>query len=478
MRDSKGDGNRLCKIKCAVLAAAVVFTSFFVSGCFKTRPPRVSHSYVDEEVKPGSPTEASPTPTATPTPDPKIEALKLASQAGLTEKDLKGQYALFERYYEIVSTNDNLNGYREFIYHLFPVIADHLKSENEEYFFDKVRSLKIIENHTDGIDGQYIQSENRVEVEPGLTEKMGEGAYSAVLYHELMHFIDLNIAGNEFSRYLALLDDGTIHKYCDLSYAERGHIKSYLYTYFTEGGAEMYTSEYFTHAPNSYLIRVRFMVALKYIFGAETIDDMFFAGDTDYQFYELLKANEFTDEEIAKLFKGMKNSADALKEPKTLIDPREALIRLYIKNVGEEYEKDKIFCRILGTMNFDADLNKIPSDYSKFYLKQSGIPQEVIVQIWGYVTNYVGNYDVQWGFVGTPGPLYLDGQLKVVTMVAPVEGPMLDYKSFVSDYDFEKDELKDCELYENWMPKPLDGSTSGTGTTTSTSGSDETTETT
>ena len=478
MKNFRGNGNRLFKVKCAVLAASVMLTSFSLCGCFQTRPPRVTHAHADDEVKPGSPTEASPTPTATPTPDPKIEAVKLAKEAGLTEKDLKGQYALFERYYEVVSSNQNLSGYREFIYHLFPIIADHLKSENEEYFFDKVGSLKITEHHTNGIDGQYIQSENRVEVEPDLTNKLGEGAYSAVLYHELMHFIDLNIAGNEFSRYLALLDDGTIHRYCDLTYPERGRIKSYLYTYFTEGGAEMYTSEYFTYAPNSYLVRVRFLVAMKYIFGAEKVDDMFFAGDTDYQFYELLKANEFTDEEIVKLFTGMKNSADALKEPKSLIDPREALIRLYIKNIGPDYEKDKTFCRILGTMNFDQDLNKIPSDYSKFYQKQTGIPQEVVVQIWGYVTNYVGNYDVQWGFVGTPGPLYLDGQLKVVIMAAPMSGDMLDYKSFVSDYEFEKDELKDCTLYDNWMPAPIEGSSSGSTTGTSTSGSDETTETT
>ena len=478
MKIFSGDMNRLNKVKCAVLAVSVALTSFSLCGCFETRPPRVSHSYVDEEVKPGSPTEASPTPTATPTPDPKAEAIKLAAQVGLTEKELRGQYELFERYYEVVSTNDHLTGYREFIYHIFPVIADHLKSENEEYFFDKVRTLKIIEYHTNGIDGQYIFSDNRVEVEPGLTEKLGEGAYSAVLYHELMHFIDLNIAGNEFSRYLMLMDDGSVRKYCDLSIAERDHVKSYLYTYFTEGGAEMYTSEYFTHAPNSYLVRVRFLVAMKYIFGAEKIDDMFFAGDTDYQFYELLKANDFTEEEIIKLFKGMKNSADVFKDPKAVMDPRECLIRLYIKNVGEEYEKDKTFCRIIGTMNGDADMNKIPSDYSKFYQKQTGIPQEVLVQIWGYVTNYVGNYDVQWGFVGNPGPLYLDGQLKIVIMAAPMEGPKLDYKSFVADYDFEKDELKDCELHESWMPKPIEDSTPGTGTTTSTSATDETTETT
>ena len=404
------------------------------------------------------------------------EALRIAEEAGLSKEDLRGKYAFFLRYSEAVMSNAGVLEYRNYLYKFFPVVADHIKSGKEDYFIGKLGSLGIYTVRSDEYAGALFR--DYVNLNADNLIDWGEQYNDLVIYHELMHFIDLNIAGNEFSRYLALLDDGTIHKYCDLSYAERGRIKSYLYTYFTEGGAEMYTSEYFTYAPNSYLIRVRFLVAMKYIFGAEKIDDMFFAGDTDYQFYELLKANEFTDEEIVKLFSGMKNSADALKEPKSLIDPREALIRLYIKNVGPDYEKDKTFCRILGTMNFDQDLNKIPSDYSKFYQKQTGIPQEVVVQIWGYVTNYVGNYDVQWGFVGTPGPLYLDGQLKVVIMAAPMSGDMLDYKSFVSEYDFEKDELKDCTLYDNWMPAPIEGSSSGNTTGTSTSGSDETTETT
>ena len=456
MGNFMGDNRRFLKLKCAFLAAAVAVAPLCLSGCFETKPPRVTHSMADEDVKPGSPTEASPTPTATPTPDPKFEALAMAEKAGLTEAELKGKYELFKKYYEIVSKNENLKGYREYVYHLFPIVADHLKSENEEYFFDRVSTLKIIENHTNGIDGQYVQQANRVEVEPNLTGKLGEGAYSAVLYHELMHFIDLNIAGNEYANYLVLLKDGNIHKYSDLDYSQRDDIDDYLYTYFTEGGAEMYTSEYFTYAPNSYLVRVRFLVALKYIYGCEKIDEMFFSGDTDAQFYELLKANEFTDEEITKAFRAMRNSADVFKEPKTLIDPREILVRLYMKNVGPDYAKDKTFCLILGTMNFDAEMNKIPSEYSGFYQKQSAVPQEVVLQIWGYVTNYVGNYDVQWGFVGTPGPIYLNGALKITIMAAPTEGDILEYKSFVSDYDFETNELKDCSLVENWTPKAVD----------------------
>ena len=123
------------KLKCVILAASVLLASVSLAGCFETRSPRTAHSQANAEVKPGTPTEASPTPTLTPTPDPKDDAVKLASEVGLEEKDLKGKYDLFIRYAEAVRSNPEFNGRREFIYHLFPVIADHLKSENEEFFF-------------------------------------------------------------------------------------------------------------------------------------------------------------------------------------------------------------------------------------------------------------------------------------------------------------------------------------------------------
>ncbi len=442
------------KLKCVILAASVLLASVSLAGCFETRSPRTAHSQANAEVKPGTPTEASPTPTLTPTPDPKDDAVKLASEVGLEEKDLKGKYDLFIRYAEVVRSNPEFNGRREFIYHLFPVIADHLKSENEEFFFNKVKELRITEKHTDGIDGQYIQTENKIELDPDLETRMGKEAYSSVFYHELMHFIDLNIAGSGLEGYACLMDDGSIKKYGDLDYDEMKHMKDYLYSYFIEGGAEMYTSEYFTYAPNSYLPRVRFLVGMKYIFGIEKIDNMFFDVDTDYQFAQLLMANGFTSEETVKVFMAMRNTPDALSEPKTLIDPREVLIRLYIGNVGPDYEKDKIFCLILGSMN-ESDLNKIPSDYSKFYTKQSGVSQEEVLQVWGYLTNIVGDYDVQWGFIGFPAPIYLNGELKLSVTAGPTEGDRLDYKAVVVDYDFESFEIKDIKIYEKWSPEPL-----------------------
>ncbi len=442
------------KLKCVILAASVLLASVSLAGCFETRSPRTAHSQANAEVKPGTPTEASPTPSATPTPDPKDDAVKLASEVGLEEKDLKGKYDLFIRYAEAVRSNPEFNGRREFIYHLFPVIADHLKSENEEFFFTKVKELRITEKHTDGIDGQYIQTENKIELDPDLETRMGKEAYSSVFYHELMHFIDLNIAGSGLEGYACLMDDGSIKKYGDLDYDEMKHMKDYLYSYFIEGGAEMYTSEYFTYAPNSYLPRVRFLVGMKYIFGIEKIDNMFFDVDTDYQFAQLLMANGFTSEETVKVFMAMRNTPDALSEPKTLIDPREVLIRLYIGNVGPDYEKDKIFCLILGSMN-ESDLNKIPSDYSKFYTKQSGVSQEEVLQVWGYLTNIVGDYDVQWGFIGLPAPIYLNGELKLSVTAGPTEGDRLDYKAVVVDYDFESFEIKDIKIYEKWSPEPL-----------------------
>lgn len=442
------------KLKCTILAAAFLIASLSLAGCFETRSPRTARSQANAEVKPGTPTEASPTPTLTPTPDPKDDAVKLASEVGLTEEDLRGKYDLFIRYAEVVGSNPEFKGRREFIYHLFPVIAEHLKSENEEFFFGKVKELKITQKHTDGIDGQYIQTENKIELDPDLETRMGKEAYSSVFYHELMHFIDLNIAGSGLEGYACLMDDGSIRKHGDLDYGEMRHMKDYLYSYFIEGGAEMYTSEYFTYAPNSYLPRVRFLVGMKYIFGVEKIDNMFFDVDTDYQFAQLLMANGFTTEETVKVFMAMRNTPDALSEPKTLIDPREVLIRLYINNVGPDYEKDKTFCLILGSMN-ESDLNKIPSDYSKFYTKLSGVSQEDVLQVWGYLTNIVGDYDVQWGFIGLPAPLYLNGELKLAVTAGPTEGNKLDYKAVVVDYDFEKNEIKDITIHEKWSPEPL-----------------------
>ena len=478
------------KLVSAILTVSLTLgTAAALSGCqkyYRTLPTQHTHVTTDVLTKPGSPTEASPTPTPSPTPDPKQEAMKVAEYVGLTEEDLRGKYELFEKYAVAVSENPNLEGYKAYVFHLFPIVADYLKPENEKFFFEKVKTLKIVENHTDGVDGQYIREDNKIEIEPDLKATMGEDLFSSVLYHEMMHFIDLNINGDVIDCVVAYMSDGTLRKYGDLNYAERGWVTDYVRTYFTEGGCEMFTAEYFTVSPNAYLMRVRFMVALKYIFGDKKITDMFFDADSDWQFVQLLIDAGMTNEEILKFSHTMQETDIGITDPKNSIDPREVLIKLYIKNIGPDYENDKTFCFILGSMN-DDHFSKIDSEYKKFYSKLKGIDQMEIYQIWGFITSETGDYDTKWGFAGMPGPFYVNGELKVVATSAPLEGDIKDYKTVIVDYNFETKELSNFKLFDKWAPDLFDeksipvpdvpGAPSGTDTTT-TSGTDETTETT
>ena len=468
-------GNRFkrlsMKLECIVLAMALAFGSTALTGCFSTHKsinytrageeddnndyPKHTHITAGEAVKPGSPIEATPTPIPTPTPDPKKKAMKIADFVGLKEADLGGKYELFARYSVAVCDNPNLDGFRAYVYHLFPIIAKYIKPENEEFFLGKVKTLKIVENHTDGVDGQYIREDNKIEVEPKLKELAGEDVFSAVLYHEMIHFIDININGDVIDNVVAYMSDGTIRQYGDLNYAERDWVKEYLRTYFTEGGCEMFTAQYFTVSPSAYLTRVRFMVGLKYIFGCDRIDDMYIATDSDWQFIQLLLDAGYTNEDLVKISRTMQLTEAGIPDPKEAIDPREVLIKLYIKNIGEDYEKDKAFCFILASMN-DNNFKKIPSEYQKFYSKLKGLEQMEIYQIYGFITNETGDYETKWGFAGLPGPFYVDGVLKIVATSAPLEGDLKDYKAVTVDYDFETRDMSRFMLYDKWAPDELD----------------------
>ena len=495
-------GNRFkelsSKLGCVVLTAALAFGAATLTGCKIHNPgnfmrggdDKTKHTHVtsDEEAKPGSPTEATPIPSPTPTPDPKNEAMKIAEYVGLKEEDLRGKYELFERFSIAISENPKLEGYKAYLYHIFPMVADYLKPENEEFFFGRIKTLVIVENHTDNVDGQYIREDNKIEIEPNLKDIAGEDLFSSVLFHELTHFVDININGDVIDSVVCYMSDGTIRKYGDLNYAERDWVKEYLRTYFTEGGCEMFTAQYYTVSPSAYLTRVRFMVGLKYIFGDQRINDMYMDADSDWQFFQLLLDAGYTIDDLIKISRTMQLTEAGITEPKNSIDPREILIKLYIKNVGPDYEKDKAFCFILGSMN-DKAFSKIPSEYQKFYSKLKGIDQMEVYQIWGFIQSETGDYDTKWGFAGMPGPFYVNGELKVVATSAPLEGDLKDYKAVTVNYDFETKDMFGFELFDKWAPDNFDetaipvpdmGGTTGTTptTTTSTSETDETTETT
>ncbi len=69
--------------------------------------------------------EPSVTVTAAPEPteDPaKAEALRIAELHGLSEADIRGEYALLVRFSETVEQNERVGDYREFLYKIFPVV--------------------------------------------------------------------------------------------------------------------------------------------------------------------------------------------------------------------------------------------------------------------------------------------------------------------------------------------------------------------
>jgi len=443
---------RLFKLETAFLAATFVLSSFVFTGCNSgaTNTTQTTEETIETTI-------ATPTPTPSPTPDPRVEALEIANYVGLGMADLREKYDLFLRYSEVARNNPGLSGYLNYVYAIFPVVADHLESENEEYFFSRLATLKIYEDHNQGADGQYGVERNTIELEPGLQSSVTPNTFASILFHELIHFVDMNVCGYEFAEGLVVMDDGSVRKLSDLNVAEHYSITEYLSSYFVEGGAELYTCDYFSHAPNSYSGRVKFLVGMQYIFGVEKVDEMFFAVDTDYLFYQLLLDNGFTSEEAIKAFHTMRfGEAGRVKAEKAL-DPREVLIRLYINNVGPDYEKDKAFCIILGSMQ-NNELDKLPSAYKKFYSKLKGVPEEDSSVMWSYPFNIAKiSEGTKIGIVGQPGPLYYEGRLVLGVTISPMDGTIA-YTGVIAYYDFENGQIERLEYIENWAPKEFDES--------------------
>ena len=72
----------------------------------------------------------TPAPTAetaeTPAAKDNSEAIRIAELHGLSEKDLRGEYELFTMFSEMIEGNNRLNGYKEIVYRIFPVVADNV----------------------------------------------------------------------------------------------------------------------------------------------------------------------------------------------------------------------------------------------------------------------------------------------------------------------------------------------------------------
>ena len=74
--------------------------------------------------------------------DFKEDALKLAKELGVKEEELHGKYGLFIQYVDCINLNTQLGTLKDYVLHLFPVVADHLEPGDENYFFQNLSELR------------------------------------------------------------------------------------------------------------------------------------------------------------------------------------------------------------------------------------------------------------------------------------------------------------------------------------------------
>ena len=462
--------NIICRLECSVLAVSVLFGSLVMSGCAvrttetseepsasmetsvtaeadkETEPSATSEPEEDQDKASTVTEETEPEPVIT--PDPKPQALEAAGKLGIDEEQLRGRYDLFLKFVDVVDANQGLDGFEGYVYRLFPLVAEHLDTGNEDYFLNKLLNLSISIVDTDAFAGGFMPWSNSIEIKSDIKKIWGKGFYALTVYHELIHFIDEHIDGQ--LTYVNIPEYGDIYESCDEpADPNTGVIRMVQANYWVEGGAEKYSAEYLTHAPSAeaYRMNEQFLVGMEYIFGTKTVDDMFFAHDTDWQFVELLRKNGFSDDEIVRLFDTMTLLSDS--KQKEYHDPREALIRIYVNQVGPDYENDKIFCRIIASMQMEKDfLKKIPSDYRKFISKQKRFSAKEEKKMCNYIAKKTGKKDIVFDI--RPTPLYVEGELKLVGLIRSSQGK--DFRTVVFDYDFENNSIKDCTVYDDLVP--------------------------
>ena len=297
------------------------------------------------------PTDAASDPTEEKSGNSeKEEALALAESLNIKEEDLRGEYALFLKYAEHVQKNGNLNGYENYILRLFPVVADHLRPENEDFFFDRVDSLRFEVGKTaTPSGGEYYSYDNKVIINELGSQEMSASDYS-LFFHELMHFIDFSIGGYQ-TDYIYCTKNGI--KYMQEMTEEDwdGCILMDTSSFITEGGADYYDGKYFRKNMEGYYV-TSILTGIEWIYGSDVVDELFFSSDSDMLFIRLLQEIGYTDQKILNTFDSFNAYTNSFYDfPEDPVRIEDVLIDMYEYKKGPSWKEDQAFMQILNEIN-------------------------------------------------------------------------------------------------------------------------------
>lgn len=381
-------------------------------------------------------------------------ALEIAERVGLTEEDLRGEYDLFLEYAGNIESNPDLLGFKGYIYHLFPMVADHLESEDEVYFMEKVSTLRISYDIIEAGTGAFFSpADNSITISENIGDEGGDGIYALTIYHELVHFIDYAIDGEV--TYMCYMQDGSIIDSSQVVDDNEVAMKLEL-SGFVEGGSEYYLTRYFDAAPTAmyYLDAANFMSGIEYIFGSDTVDEIFFHHDTGYRFAQLLLDNGFTEDEVIRTFNSLTYWVYGNSYPADrMIRPQEVLIRLYINNIGDDYQDDLVFLEILAGIADGGTFDSLSSPYALVPGSDSSldsIRDDLEVQ----VADEYYNGSTEVNFRTPLCPVQIDGETRFVVLFFLFGGGSdINERTLILNYDFDTDTVIDYEIVEHdWIP--------------------------
>ena len=374
------------------------------------------------------------TPTSEPTPDPQKEideALRLASMHGLTEEDLHGEYTLFLEYVKRTEANENLNGYKEWLYRIFPVIVDNKDYIDREYLLNRVEGLSIIDAElTRGDRGEYDGGLNTVWIDT-LTEETDEYHKPGTVFHELMHFLDHSAGSDAYSLYY-FLDDKvlSLDEFLALPNEDQGRVKPCSVPDFLfEGGAELFTAKYFSGSVHSYFEACLFLSGIEYIYGTEKLKELFFSTDSDVRAAKLFFDAGYSYERYDDVVDSLNSLTypDDCARPDNFIPPEEILVDLYKAEHGDGWETDREFRYILDVFNAEWDFCEAIN--KKVY---AGLSFEPIL------------------FRSPPYPVIRNGKMTLgsyATWTDPETGENVR-GTINAEYDFEREETVRYELLD------------------------------
>ena len=419
-----------------------------VPSSYSTRPKAPSANSTTDPSDPSS----STTPSAPMTP--KDEAISRAHQLGIPESDLREKYDLFLKYCDIVDKNASLFEFRAYIYHLFPIVADNLKSENEEYFFENLSTLNFVEKYIDGnAAASFAPWANQVTVGIHSLGKSGVSQDAGTIYHELIHFIDFCIEPGDCT--LVYVND-KIGIYEELSDSDKNRVQAFINTtVLTEGGAELYMAKYLTHTPLAVLYSqpTFFTASIEYIIGSEKFAELFFSYDTASRFANLLSENGFSDKEIRKVINAS-SAMTYMTDTDDTISLQDVLIRLYTSYRGTDYKEDPAFLNLLqGVPCYSDNTSAENADVINSF--DNPLDRDNNDQIAKYIESlYTEEAHVSF-FYHNFLPLYLDGKLWYVNYVnvfCPQSGTSEEFAIHI-DYDFSTNTIVSLNKYDEWLPK-------------------------